>query len=211
MINIKSGNILNCTENIIIHQEIWKDIKGYEGLYKISNFGRVKSLERYSSKYFNNLTKRINAKKIKGKILTSKKGKYLFVMLSKNGKYKTKSIHRLVAEAFIDNPNNYNCVNHIDGNKYNNSINNLEWCSVSQNNIHAYRNGLNKRNKKVLQYDMNGNFVKEWNSVRQVGKELGISFTQIGACARGELKKAHNYIWKYEEDINDKNKKTAIF
>lgn len=112
MINIKKGNILNCNEDIIVHQEIWKDIKGYKGLYQISN---------------------------------------------------------------------------------------LEWCNASQNNIHAYRNGLNKRNKEVLQYDMEGNFIKEWNSIRQAGKELGISFTQIGACARGELKKAHNYIWKYKE------------
>lgn len=199
MINIVNGNILNSTEDIIVHQEVWRDIKGYEGLYQISNLGRVRGLDRYSNNYSNYLTGKTNKRKIYGRILTNKKGKYLFVMLSKNGRYKTKSIHRLIAEAFIENPNNYNCVNHIDGNKYNNSINNLEWCTTSENNTHAYRNGLNKRNKEVLQYDKKGKLIKKWNSVRQAGKELGISFTQIGACARGELPHAHNYIWKYRE------------
>lgn len=116
--------------------EEWKDIQGYEGLYQVSNLGRVKSLYRLNSR----------GQKIKGKILKysiNPKG-YAIVILCKNGITKTISVHRLVAIHFIENPNNLNVINHIDGNKINNNITNLEWCTQSENVKHAYRTGLAK-------------------------------------------------------------------
>lgn len=121
--------------------EEWRDIKGYEDWYQISNFGRVRSLDRevvYSNK-----------KKYKyvGKILnpTLKKTGYYYVSLSKNNVRPKFDVHRLVAMAFLDNPNNYPCVNHIDGVKTNNNVSNLEWCTFSQNSIHADNAGLYTR------------------------------------------------------------------
>ena len=117
-------------------QEIWKDIKNYEGCYQVSNLGRVRSLTRKVNTY--------NGVRItKGKLLKPLKTNrnYLRVCLKKNQKGKYVSIHRLVATAFIPNPNNYNVINHIDSNTYNNSVNNLEWCTQSHNIKEAYRIG----------------------------------------------------------------------
>ena len=114
-------------------KEIWKDIKDFEGLYQISNLGRIKSL----------LDNKGKKREIIRKPRKAKNG-YLYLNLWNNGKYKTVKIHRLVAEYFIDNVNELPVVNHIDGNKLNNSANNLEWCTYKQNTIHAYKNGLLK-------------------------------------------------------------------
>ena len=120
-----------------IMEEIWKDIKGYEGLYQVSNFGNVKSLSKMrksGSGYY------IQKEIILKQQLKSKR--YLGVGLTKNKKWKNFLVHRLVAEAFLENPNHYNQINHIDCNKLNNNIENLEWCSQEQNLEHAYKNGL---------------------------------------------------------------------
>ena len=118
-------------------EEIWKDIEGYEGLYQVSNFGNVKSLSKMwksGSGYY------IQKEIILKQQLKSKR--YLGVGLTKNKKWKNFLVHRLVAEAFLENPNHYNQINHIDCNKLNNNIENLEWCSQEQNLEHAYKNGL---------------------------------------------------------------------
>ena len=109
-------------------KEIWKDIKDFEGLYQVSNLGNVRRI-----KFINN---KIEKEKIT--MLKPNKNIYLQVMLCKNGKTKRKNVHRLVAETFIDNPNNYDCVNHKDENKHNNSINNLEWCTRIYNMNYGY-------------------------------------------------------------------------
>ena len=124
--------------------ETWKDIKGYEGLYQISNLGRIKSLRK---KIKNNGA--FGKRKIitkNEKIVSSYKNKdgYSVVQLYKNNKRKLKLVHRLVAEAFIPNPNNYPYVNHKDGNKANNCVDNLEWCNNSMNQLHAFSKGLQK-------------------------------------------------------------------
>ena len=121
-------------------KEIWKDIKDYEGLYQVSNLGNVRSVEKYIG--VNNKFKR----KIKQKILKPSVvyNGYLRICLAKNGKHKMFRIHRLVAQTFLSNKNNYEDVNHKDGNKQNNCVNNLEWCSRKQNIIHSWKNGFSK-------------------------------------------------------------------
>lgn len=140
-------------------QEVWKDIKGYEGLYQVSNFGRIKSLER----------KRIDRNQIlPEKILSIRKKEngYLTVSLNKNTKDKKHLVHRLVAQAFIPNIDNKPCINHKDENKTNNNVDNLEWCTHKYNS--NYNNLFKKRYKKVNQYDLQGNFIKEWNSIKHI-------------------------------------------
>lgn len=182
-------------------QEIWKDIEGFEGKYKISNLGRV-----YSIKNDIILKPGYDGKK------------YSTVSLYNKKKYHFK-IHRLVAKYFIPNPNNYPQINHIDGNKQNNRIDNLEWCDQSHNIKEAYRLGLihfNHNNKglfqkghnrnatrKIYQYDLNNNFIKEWSSI----KEASLCFKDISnhpkcnisGVLRGLRKTAFGYIWKYAD------------
>ena len=191
--------------------EIWKNIEGYENKYLISNLGRVKSL--YDNK---------GRERELIRIPRIAKNGYYYVNLYKNGKSKTKKIHRLVAEHFINNINNYPCVNHIDGNKLNNKVENLEWCTYSENTRKAIELGLintniffkegkdnimyNKHNKEhpssipVLQYDLKGNFIKEYESIKQAQNELKIY--KISECCKGERKTAGGYRWKYKEMVN---------
>ena len=124
-------------------KEVWKPIKGYEGLYEVSNLGRVKSLPK----------KRINGTNFyiqKERILKPqlKTNRYLGVGLIKNKIHKNFLIHRLVAKAFIDNPYNLPQINHIDCNKLNNNADNLEWCTQKQNLEHAFKNGLLTKRRK---------------------------------------------------------------
>lgn len=170
--------------------EIWKDIKGYEGLYQVSNLGRVKSLG--------------NNKRRKEKILKQVEdgGGYLFVLLCKNGKGKMFKVHRLVAQAFTPNPNNYPQVNHKDENKQNNCVWNLEWCDCKYNI--NYGTGIERRiekvSKTVLQYDLNGNFIREFLSGTEVQRQLGFGFQHISHCCLGKRKTAYGFIWRYKEE-----------
>lgn len=124
-------------------EEIWKDIEGYEGLYQISNLGRVKSLKRYSK--YKNSKRFINEKIIK---LQKSKNGYLRVELCKNNIKKKYLIHRLVGYAFLNNYDNNLEINHKDGNKQNNNVENLEWITRSENERHAYKMGLAKNTEK---------------------------------------------------------------
>lgn len=122
-------------------KEIWKDIIGYEGIYQISSFGRVKSLDR--EEYVPGFSRR---RIRKGRILAQVKnhGGYMLVHLSRDGATRKISVHRLVAKMFIPNPDEKTTVNHIDGDKTNNMSNNLEWATMSENVSHAFRTGLKK-------------------------------------------------------------------
>lgn len=116
-------------------KEIWKDIKGYEGLYQVSTFGRIKRI-----RFINNVTN-----KLQNKLLSMNKYDnlgYRTICLCKNGETKYKRVHRIVAETFIPNSQNLPCINHKDGNKKNNNVENLEWCTYSYNTKHAMKNGL---------------------------------------------------------------------
>lgn len=171
-------------------QESWKDIKDFEGIYQISNLGRVKSLRTYNS--FKK-TYYYREKILKGKIDTNG---YVMVCLCK-GKQKYVRVHRLVAEAFIPNPHNYPIINHKDENKQNNCVDNLEWCSYLYNNTYGTKN----KNicKKVIQYDLNGNFIKEYCSINEASRQLKISHSSIILALKGKTKHAHGYKWKYGE------------
>lgn len=180
-------------------QEIWKDIEEFEGIYQVSNFGNVKSLN------YNHTSK---PKLLK---LKSHHSGYKMVMLCKNGKHTNKTVHSLVANAFIENPQNLPCVNHKDGVKSNNNVSNLEWATVSDNAIHSihvlghngYLQTLVKGEKHptarpVLQYSKNGTFIKRYETISQASIETKLCFNTISDSARG-LKKSRKYIWKFEE------------
>ena len=185
--------------------EIWKDIEGYENKYQISNLGRVKSL------YLINRQATIPREKIlsPGHNLQG----YLFVTLSKNGKLsKHLSIHRLVAKHFIPNPNNYPVVNHINGIKTDNCVENLEWCTQKYNIQQSYKNGqqkptwkgktgkLSPLSIKINQYDLDNNFIKKWDCLRDVQRELNIFASDISKCCKGVKKTAGGYRWRYADD-----------
>lgn len=127
--------------------EIWKDIEGYNGLYKISNTGRIIAYSRQREGY-SYKAKRKTTRIYKEKELKITKGeRYYFIILMKNGKYRTELLHRLIAKAFISNPYNKPNINHIDFNTFNNSISNLEWCTQYENIHHTMNNGRNKQLK----------------------------------------------------------------
>lgn len=133
-------------------QEIWKDIPNYEGLYQASNLGRIKGLRRYKQ---NHSKLQIVEEKIINQYVNKHNG-YVYSMLYKDGTEKNCRVHKLIAQTFIPNPENKKTINHIDGNKMNNRVDNLEWATNKENIIHAIETGLasTDRNKiAILQYD----------------------------------------------------------
>lgn len=197
-------------------EEEWKDIIGFEGKYQISNLGRVKSLERVTTYKNTNQTglKFTGVKYCNERILkTYIYGRYEHVSLKKGCKYFNYTVHRLVAEYFIPNPNNYDIVNHKDENKMNNRADNLEWCTQKYNLNYGTRNERIAAKLKdhhmyyipVLCYDLNNNFIKKYESAVAAGNELGISASGITACCRlykGRASAA-GFKWKYEKSDID--------
>lgn len=175
--------------------EIWKDIKGYEGLYQVSNFGRIKSLERFTDHKSTGIVLQ-KEKIIKQRINYG----YCYVNLCKESKIKGFRVHRLVAEAFIPNPNSLKQVNHKNEIKTDNRVENLEWCTCKYNI--NYGTGIkrrkNKLSKPILQFDMGNNFIKKWASISEIERVLKIPNPNIIKCCKGLRNKAGGYIWKYE-------------
>lgn len=156
--------------------EVWKDVVGAEEYYQISNLGRIKN-------------------KGNGEILRqSKTGGYAHIEL-RYGINKHCLIHRLVAEAFVPNPFNYEYVNHIDENKKNNRADNLEWCTCKYNC--NYGIGALQRNHSIIQYDMDGNALKIWDSMKDAEQCLHIKYQNISRCCRGDRKSAGGYKWSF--------------
>lgn len=118
-----------------------------------------------------------------------------------SGKIKNFKVHRLVCEAFHENPENKLCVNHIDENKTNNVASNLEWCTYEENNNHGTHNARSTkaRSKPVGQYTLDGELVKVWQSTHEVERQLGFAQSHISKAARGKQKTAYGYVWKYIE------------
>ena len=198
-------------------KEIWKDIDGYEG-YQVSNFGRVRSLDRIDS----------TNHPLKGVILKSyiSNSGYLLVGLYKQQRCYKKLVHRLVAEAFIPNPENKPCVDHINTIRTDDTVclnedgsinyekTNLRWTTRKENinnpltktkmQINARKPSKGKygkkhhRSKPIIQYDKEGNFIKEWDCANDVERVLGISNKHIGSVCLGKRKSCGGYIWKYK-------------
>lgn len=175
--------------------EIWKDIKDYEGLYQVSNKGRIKSLERRCKTAKGS---RLVPEKIYAQTLDTYG--YPIVTLHKNGKRKTMTIHRLVANAFIENPNNYSSVNHIDENKMNNSINNLEWCTTQYNNEFGTRTKRIRetQQKAIYQCDLDGNIIREWEGMGIMSRETGYDQGLISRVCNNKRKTAYGYKWCFK-------------
>ena len=200
-------------------KEIWKDVAGYEGLYQVSDKGRVRSVDHIT-----------NGHKYNGKIIKQRPDKdgYMIVSLSGRGRDKFKKVHRLVAIAFIPNPYNKPVVNHKNELKNCNESWNLEWMTVKENNNYGNRNlklSLSQRGKprdymkgeknyfygkhiggadhpqakKVYQYNLNGKYITEYGSVQDAGKLTSTHPSAISMCCRQKRKKANNFIWSYEK------------
>ena len=165
--------------------EIWKDIIGFEGHYQVSNKGKVRSIK-------NNKIKELKPYK------EIKRCGYLSVYLRLPGQKFTKKVHRLVAEAFIPNPNGFPEVNHIDENKENNCVENLEWCTGEYNLCYGTRLKRISESKKmkVAQYSLNGELLEVFNSQGEAAEKTNSTQGGISDCIRGRIKTHNGYIWK---------------
>lgn len=161
--------------------EIWKDIAGYEGLYQVSNLGRVKSRNGILHPNTNTYG-------------------YKHITLSKNNIQKTAIIHKLVADAFIPNPSGKPQINHKDGNKENNTANNLEWVTQGENNRHAIKTKLRK-SKRILLLGSDGTVARAFNNRMEINAYLGrkVCHDLITRCCNGQRKTAYGGVWRYAE------------
>lgn len=183
-------------------KELWLPVKGYEGIYEVSNYGNVVSLNYRQTGERHTL-----------RIKTGKDG-YLRVTLCKKCICRSFLVHRLVAEAFIPNPGNKPFVDHIDTDRKNNCVLNLKWCNRKENannpitlkrmgdnlrNLNRiYREQISKKRKiKVAQYTLDGKLVKVWDSAKDAEKSMSISNSDICNCCKENRKTAGGYIWKY--------------
>lgn len=175
-------------------KEIWKDIFGYEGLYQVSDQGRVKSLERKVRHWRGERT-------VKERILKPSVDKdgYLKVSLCDRKNKKNFFVHRLICEVFHENPDNKPQVNHLNEDKSDNRAYNLEWSTPRENNNFGTRNEriAKTQSKPVGQYTLDGELIKVWASAREVKSQTGFYQTNIGAVANGKLKQAYGFVWKY--------------
>lgn len=196
--------------------EIWKDIPGYEGYYQVSNLGRVKSLSRIVA---NPLGAYISKERILK--LTHRKDGYINTSLLKDKVAKKMFVHRLVAMAFIPNPNNYPDINHKDENPSNNCVENLEWCTEKYNlnygtaierrkasfvrnesfkkaNATKVRNGSRCAETPIEGVSKDGNSTVYFRSICEASRETGISKGHIGECCKGIRPSAGGYYWNYK-------------
>lgn len=162
--------------------EVFRDIPGYEGLYQVSNLGNVKSLGNGDN----------NSNVGKERMLKLQKDKdgYLTVFLSIHNYKKLHKVHRLVAQAFLPNPNNYPQINHKDKNRSNNNVDNLEWCTAQYNADYSV-------SKPVNQYSLDGIYIATYKSIKEASRKTGTDQTGIVDCCKGRLKTSGGFIWKY--------------
>lgn len=198
--------------NNSIEKEIWKDVVGYEGIYEVSNIGKVRSVSRHVT-HSDGAVQFFEGKE---RSLRMNRDGYKYVSLYRNRKEKRIAVHRLVAISFIPNPENKSQVNHIDGDKLNNEFSNLEWVTPKENMKHALKMDLinknsvkrnkhlaklQKKNRRpVIQKDLKGNLIKRHESIRDAAeyvKNDRNKTTCIGYACQGKLKTAYGYMWEY--------------
>lgn len=186
-------------------EEIWKAIEGYEGKYQVSNLGRVRSVERIGTRP-NPRTGKDMAYPMKSRVITPKNHPqgYKTVLLSKGGSREQFLLHRLVAQAFIPNPQNLPCVNHKDEDKTNNRADNLEWCSQQYNvnygtGVERMTKSVHKRLRKIGQYDMDGNLIATFTTSGEASRQTGISRSAISLALTGRHESSGDYRWRYIE------------
>lgn len=175
--------------------EIWKDIEWYDWKYLVSNLGNVKSLNYNNTKI----------QKIRKITIWIKWYWYLWLW-SWFWDKKTIKVHRLVAQTFIPNPENKDEINHKNWIKTDNRVDNLEWCTRSENQLHSYSTWLNKKrywsenskSKKILQYNLDLIFIKEWDSTMDIERELWFYHWNISNCCRWKYKQSYWFIWKFK-------------
>lgn len=176
--------------------EIWKDVVGYEGYYQVSNFGNLRSVDRIVP------DKKNGTRLLKGtdlKLRRNNNNPYLCISFCREGKYKRMLVHRVVALAFLPNPNGYPEVNHKDEDVTNNRADNLEWCSSKYNANYGSRNEkLSKFPRKpIVQKDMQGNVIRHWDYIKGASDELGIDSSEIVRTCKGRKKSYAGYKWEY--------------
>ena len=176
-------------------KEVWRDVKGYEGYYRVSSEGRVKSLERT---FIDKIGRERYVKECILKPVIDRYG-YLLVSLYAGGKQKRHTVHRLVCEAFHENLDNKPQVNHINEDKADNRACNLEWATARENSNFGTRNErLGKaQSKPVAQYAQDGELIKVWPSTMEVERQAGFSNGNISQAANGKYKQAYGFIWEY--------------
>lgn len=192
-------------------QEIWKDVAGYEGKYQVSDWGRVKGLDRV-------VTDKNGIKyHLKGRILKDgDNGKgYRSIILNSNGRSKTLKVHRLVGFAFIPNPENKPFINHKDGHEENNYLWNLEWSTESENQLHSFRELgrkggqygkigiLNHLSKSINQLSKTNEFIKRWDCTMDIERELGLYHSDISKCCIGYRTRqtVGGFKWQFAEPV----------
>lgn len=181
--------------------EVWRPVVGYEGYYEVSSYGRVKRCAKDIQYYMRG---KLITRKGREKILSPgiKDTGYYNVSLFVDNIGKTHKVHRLVAEAFIPNPDNKPFIDHIDANRLNNRVENLRWVTPTENNANPIFRERQSRckdkyKKDIIQYDKFGNIIKIWKGLRTVARELGIHHVLIRDCCKGKIKMAGGYIWRF--------------
>ena len=173
--------------------EVWKDAVGYEGLYQVSNLGRVKTVAR--EQIYRNGQRHHVTEKIKKPFL-DKRGKNGYLSISVNGKRCW--VHRWVCIAFVENPDKLNEVNHKDGDSTNNNVDNLEWCTHAENMEHARVNKL-FRMRPIFQYDKTGIFIRSWESLIDASKSLGILSSDLVRSCKNKRAVCHGFYFRYKK------------
>ena len=195
-------------------EEIWKNIEGFKGFYQVSNLGRIKSMSREVN--FNNSTSLTGKRRLKERILKpipDKEGYSCLHLFRNTGDFKNVKVHRIVAQAFIENPENKPQINHVNGVKNDNRFDNLEWCNNSENGLHSFRELerkpsylgktgiLHPRSKSINQYDLSGNFIANFESTCDAERKTGICRAHIKDVAKGKRKTAGGFKWELKDSL----------